>query len=117
MTYRPNEFFANNWVYEGLVAYGADGAIEPALASSWTVANNNAGGQDYTFTLRPNVKFHDGAAWNCDVAKLNIGLGLFDNDLVEVFFGFFNLSRVPKCLKTFLLVDCIVDVLVGTAND
>ena len=21
-TYRPNEFFANNWVYEGLVAYG-----------------------------------------------------------------------------------------------
>ena len=25
-SYRPNEFFANNWVYEGLVAYGANGA-------------------------------------------------------------------------------------------
>ena len=28
-SYRPNEFFANNWVYEGLVKYGANGAIEP----------------------------------------------------------------------------------------
>ena len=33
-TYRPNEFFANNWVYEGLVEYGPDGTILPSLAAS-----------------------------------------------------------------------------------
>ena len=29
-SYRPNEFFANNWVYEGLTAYGVGGTLEPA---------------------------------------------------------------------------------------
>mmetsp|Transcript_18424 Transcript_18424/g.25979 ORF Transcript_18424/g.25979 Transcript_18424/m.25979 type:complete len:649 (+) Transcript_18424:69-2015(+) len=70
-TYRPNEFFANNWVYEGLVSYGPYGQILPALASSWKVTDQTQGGQRYTFQLRPNVLFHDGAAWNCAAAKLN----------------------------------------------
>jgi ABC-type transport system substrate-binding protein len=77
-TYRPNEFFANNWVYEGLVAYGADGIIEPALASSWVVTDKAGGGQEYKFTLRQGVTFHDGSAWNCAVAKLN-----FDHVLAQ----------------------------------
>jgi ABC-type transport system substrate-binding protein len=67
-SYRPNEFFANNWVYESLVSYGEDGAIVPALAESWT---ETADGLGFTFTLRQGVKFHDGEAWNCAVAKLN----------------------------------------------
>lgn len=65
-SYRPNEFFANNWVYEGLTSYGPDGKILPALAQNWTVSGNN-----YIFTLRAGVKFHDGADWNCNAAKLN----------------------------------------------
>ena len=69
--YGPNEFFSNNWVYEGLVAFGANGAVVPALAISWGVEPNNIGGDTYTFQLRPGVKFHDGADWNCAVAKLN----------------------------------------------
>jgi ABC-type transport system substrate-binding protein len=69
-TYRPNEFFANNWVYEGLVSYGSYGQILPALASKWSVADVGDG-QEYTFQLRQNVTFHDGAAWNCAAAKLN----------------------------------------------
>mmetsp|Transcript_147830 Transcript_147830/g.411694 ORF Transcript_147830/g.411694 Transcript_147830/m.411694 type:complete len:526 (-) Transcript_147830:148-1725(-) len=70
-SYRPNEFFANNWVYEGLVEYGPGGSIQPSLATSWTIVDTANGGQTYTFTLRQGVQFHDGAAWNCDVAKLN----------------------------------------------
>mmetsp|Transcript_35396 Transcript_35396/g.64807 ORF Transcript_35396/g.64807 Transcript_35396/m.64807 type:complete len:724 (-) Transcript_35396:68-2239(-) len=70
-TYRPNEFWANNWVYEGLVSYGADGVIEPSLATSWVIADKPGGGQEYKFALRQGVKFHDGSDWNCDVAKLN----------------------------------------------
>tara|TARA_B110000208_G_scaffold162960_1_gene199605 strand:+ start:328 stop:2226 length:1899 start_codon:yes stop_codon:yes gene_type:complete len=69
-SYRPNEFFANNLVYDGLVEYGAGGIVKPALAASWTVAENGAG-QTYTFQLRTGVTFHDGAAWDCAAAKLN----------------------------------------------
>ena len=71
-TYHPNEYFANSWVYDGLVEYGPDGTILPCLAESWTVADRAEGyGQSYTFNLRQNVTFHDGALWNCVVAKLN----------------------------------------------
>ena len=72
-TYRPNEFFANNWVYEGLVSYGSYGQVLPALAESWSISDNsdNSDGQRYTFNLRDGVVFHDGAVWNCTVAKLN----------------------------------------------
>lgn len=69
-TYRPNEFFANNWVYEGLVSYGANGVIEPALATNWTRTDAGSG-HEYRFQLRQGVQFHDGAAWDCSVAKLN----------------------------------------------
>jgi ABC-type transport system substrate-binding protein len=76
--YGPNEFFSNNWVYEGLVAFGDNGQVVPALATSWAVSPNDIGGDTYTFQLRQGVKFHDGADWNCTVAKLN-----FDHILVD----------------------------------
>jgi len=69
-TYRPNEFWVNNLVYDGLVEYGPGGVILPALATSWTLEEVGAG-MKATFTLRTGVKFHDGADWNCAVAKLN----------------------------------------------
>jgi ABC-type transport system substrate-binding protein len=71
-SYRPNEFFANNWVYEGLVEYGPDGAILPSLALSWSVTDITGGKQKYAFNLRQGVKFHDGTDWKCSVAKLNL---------------------------------------------
>eukprot|EP00635_Sarcinochrysidales_sp_CCMP3193_P011410 CAMPEP_0118897868 /NCGR_PEP_ID=MMETSP1166-20130328/5092_1 /TAXON_ID=1104430 /ORGANISM="Chrysoreinhardia sp, Strain CCMP3193" /LENGTH=648 /DNA_ID=CAMNT_0006836947 /DNA_START=52 /DNA_END=1998 /DNA_ORIENTATION=+ len=69
--YRPNEFFSNNWIYEGLVGYGPNGEIEPALATSWRTETKDDGGELVRFVLRENVKFHDGAAFNCSVVKLN----------------------------------------------
>lgn len=68
--YRPNEFFANNWVYEGLVAYGADGTIMPALAENWEITDSE-GGERIRFQLRRNATFHDGSPWNAEAAKLN----------------------------------------------
>ena len=45
-------------VYEGLIRYKPDlNTFEGALATKWTVSPD---GKTYTFTLRPNVKFHDG---------------------------------------------------------
>ena len=68
--YRPNEFFANNFVYESLTSYGPGGTIEPALATSWT-ETLSATGDTYRFTLRTGVTFHDGEAFNCAAVKLN----------------------------------------------
>ena len=72
--YGPNELFAQNWIFEGLVSYGPDGAILPALATSWQLTTNGDSTVDLTFQLRQNVIFHDGQQWNASVCKLN-----FDN--------------------------------------
>lgn len=50
-------------VLQGLVKLGPDGKIVPSLASRFQVS---ADGRTYTFTLRPNVKFHDGSAFGTD---------------------------------------------------
>jgi nickel transport system substrate-binding protein len=72
--YGPNELFSQNWVYEGLVSYGADGSTLPALATAWTFADNGDGTTSVTFTLRQGVFFHDGLPWNAAACKTN-----FDN--------------------------------------
>lgn len=78
--YYPNQLFAQSWVYEGLVGYGQDGAIIPVLATDWEFEDLiSTGGRRFTFTLRENVKFHDGSDWNCEVAKLNFDHVLSEN--------------------------------------
>ena len=67
----PMQFFSNNWIYEGLVRYGAGGAVEPALATEWSSTVNTDGTETVRFTLRTGVTFHDGAAFNCAAVKLN----------------------------------------------
>jgi len=44
-------------MYEGLVAYGADGQIIPGVATEWKVSDD---GTVYTFTLRDNAKWSNG---------------------------------------------------------
>ena len=54
-----------NWsVYDGLTTRTADGKIVPDLATEW-----KADGTKWIFTLRPNVKFHDGTDFNADAVK------------------------------------------------
>ncbi|MPY65703.1 ABC transporter substrate-binding protein [Deinococcus sp. SDU3-2] len=56
-------------IYDTLVAF-KDGTTdpEPGLATKWT---SNANATSWTFTLRPNVKFHDGTAFNADAVVYN----------------------------------------------
>jgi ABC-type transport system substrate-binding protein len=107
-SYRPNEFFANNWVYEGLVKYGPQGQVLPALASSWDIKENKIGGQTYTFSLRDGVIFHDGSPWNCQVAKLN-----FDHVLAEPLrsIDYHGWYGVPKHISSWYCVDEMTFVL------
>jgi len=44
-------------VYEGLVRYGENSEIQPALAESWEIED---GGKSYVFKIRENAKFHNG---------------------------------------------------------
>lgn len=55
-------------LYEGLVAFGSDSfRIVPRLAQTWEHKNN----QIWTFFLRRNVKFHDGAPFDAASVKFN----------------------------------------------
>jgi ABC-type transport system substrate-binding protein len=92
-TYRPNEFFANNWVYEGLVSYGEYGQILPALAQSYKIEPHSNGGQKYTFSLRTGVTFHDGTPWNCEAAKINFDHVLADPLLSADYHGWYGLPQ------------------------
>src|SRR5580704_4173948 len=48
-------------VYEGLVQFGADGAVLPKLALSWDVSSD---GLSYVFHLKSGVSFHDGSRFD-----------------------------------------------------
>ncbi len=54
-------------LYDGLAQLSADGTrMEPALAERW---EQSADGLTYTFTLRRNVRFHDGTPLDAQAVK------------------------------------------------
>lgn len=56
-------------VYEGLVTLSDDGEIEPLLAESWEVSDDN---RTYTFTLADGVTFSNGDPFTAETVKWNI---------------------------------------------
>jgi peptide/nickel transport system substrate-binding protein len=75
--------------YEGLVRYQpGSSTIVPSLAKSWTISPDQL---TYTFTLQPNVKFHDGTiadaeAWTKSFerrGKINQGPGYMVSGVVK----------------------------------
>ncbi|GIK87152.1 MAG: ABC transporter substrate-binding protein [Burkholderiales bacterium] len=52
----------SDYIYEGLVRYNKQFVPEPALATSWTRVSPTV----WRFSLRRNVKFHDGSSMNAD---------------------------------------------------
>lgn len=51
------EYVYNGLVFNGLVRFGADGKLEPDLATAWTASDDL---KTWTFELRQGVKFHSG---------------------------------------------------------
>ncbi|MCX7561882.1 ABC transporter substrate-binding protein [Sulfitobacter sp. F26204] len=64
-----NDFRILMNMYDGLVRY-KDGTleVEPSLATDWTISED---GSVYTFTLRDDVTFHDGSAFDAEAVKFN----------------------------------------------
>lgn len=58
-----------NHIYEGLIRYGPNFEIEPALATEWELID----GKFWRFKLREGIKFHNGEEMTADdvVASLN----------------------------------------------
>lgn len=67
--YNSNVMFAQNLVYEGLVALNKKGNIIPHLATSWNLSDDKL---TYTFSLRKGVKFSNGEEFNANAVKINI---------------------------------------------
>jgi ABC-type transport system substrate-binding protein len=110
-SYRPNEFFISNWIYEGLVSYGHDGVILPQLAKSWTINTLTSGQVEYKFTLRSGVKFHDGTVCNCAAVKMTFDHVLQPPLSTTNYHGWYHL---PLYLKKW---ECQGEVFVATMSD
>jgi peptide/nickel transport system substrate-binding protein len=55
-------------VFEGLTRIDQNGAVEPALAESWTISEDQ---KTYTFKLRDGVTFHDGTTFDAEDVKFS----------------------------------------------
>ncbi len=55
-------------ILEGLTRIEEDGRVSPLLAQSWSV---DAGQHRYTFALRRDVRFHDGAALDAQAVRFS----------------------------------------------
>ena len=62
-------FAVQGMIFDPLVHYARGGVLEPALAESWTVSEDQ---KIYTFKLRPNVAFSDGSPWDADAMVWNL---------------------------------------------
>ncbi len=58
-----------DYMVETLVTLQPDGSLGPGLAEKW---EQSVDGRVYTFTLRAGVRFHDGADFNAEAARLSL---------------------------------------------
>ncbi|SDC28538.1 glutathione transport system substrate-binding protein [Paenibacillus sp. UNCCL117] len=56
-------------MYEGLMGFDENMNVVPMLAASHTISED---GLVYTFTLKENIKFHDGTDFNAEAVKANL---------------------------------------------
>ncbi len=94
-------------IFEGLVKPDENGNLVNAVASDYTISED---GLVYTFTLRDNVKFHNGNVVTCEDVKYSL----------ERVSGLLDGTPLISTLKTIQAVDILddktVQVTVDSAN-
>ena len=63
-------------VYQGLTRFNEDGSIAPQLAKSWEISDD---GLEYTFTLHPDVRFHDGSLLDAKAVRFALNRARAEN--------------------------------------
>ncbi|WP_132745517.1 glutathione ABC transporter substrate-binding protein [Scopulibacillus darangshiensis] len=86
---------ATHAMYEGLVGFDKNMTIKPVLATDYKVSKD---GLVYTFNLRKNVKFHDGATFDANAVKANF-------DRIQGSKGSLTASHYLKNLKDIKVID------------
>lgn len=87
-------FAVQEMIFDPLVHYVRGGKIEPALAESWEISDDE---RVYTFRLRPGVVFTDGEPWNAAAAQWNLERWLPRSE--------YNWLRVSANLEKIEVVD------------
>ena len=59
-----DSLLVSRYLYEGLVRLDDNGDVQPGLASSWIISDDQL---DYIFTIRPNAQFSDGTPITTDI--------------------------------------------------
>lgn len=57
---------ASQWIFENLVVRAEDGSYQPWVAESWITSDD---GLETTFTLKPDIRFHDGTPLDASAVK------------------------------------------------
>lgn len=92
-----------NHVYEGLVRYNDKLEIEPALAESWTVADD---GVTWRFKLRQGVTFHDGSPFTADDVLASLARVSHETSPLK--------GNLPAYKSSAKVDDHTVDIVVNT---
>lgn len=91
-------------IFDTLVAWTppAFDALEGRLAESWTISED---GLVYTFTLRPDVQFHDGTPFNAEAVKFSFERTLELNSFMQAYFGPITALNVVDPLTIEIVLD------------
>lgn len=68
VTEDPDSLLVSQYLYEGLVRLDENGEVQPGLAESWVLSDDQL---DYIFELRPNLKFSNGSEITADIIVEN----------------------------------------------
>lgn len=63
-----DSFLISAYLYEGLVRMDEAGTIQPGIAESWVISDDQL---DYIFEIRPNARFSDGSPITTDIIVEN----------------------------------------------
>lgn len=64
----PDSLLVSHNLYEGLVTLDASGTVQPGIARSWVISDDEL---DYIFELRPNNVFSDGSPVTIEAVEQN----------------------------------------------
>ena len=90
-------------IFQGLTRIAADGAVQPALATSWEVQDD---GRTYVFHLREGVSFHDGSTFDASDVVFTLDRARAENSTnaqKELFQGIETVEAIdPRTVRVTL---------------